>query len=119
MFANSNRCRGTFTGGTDQLLCTAGTHITGSENAFRARLEIHARQNKLLIIEFNDIAEWFAVWLQADKDKDPRNMQFPRLTRFVVLDNNGIQVILLTFELDDFGIEANLYLRRVQRLISS
>src|SRR6266566_5340488 len=116
MLADGNRCRSTFTGGTDQLLCTARTHITGRENALRARLEIHARQNKPLIVKFNDIAEWFAVWLQADKDKDPRNMQFPRLTRFVVLDNNGIQVVLLPFELDDSGIKAHLDLRRVQRL---
>ncbi len=97
MFANSNRCRSTFTGGTDQLLCTACTHIPGRENALRARLEIHTRQNKPLIVEFNDIAEWFAVWLQANKDKDPRYVQFLRLTRFVVLDNNGIQVVLLPF----------------------
>src|SRR5215469_544993 len=119
MFANSNRCSRTFTCSAHQLFRTARAHITGRENAFCARLKIHARHNKALSINFGDIAEWFAVWLQTDKDKNTRYMQFLYLARFVVLDNNCIQVVLLSFELDNIRIEAYLHLRRVQRLVSS
>src|SRR5438128_9215740 len=94
MFTNSNCRRCPFTGGADQLLRAARTHITSREDAFGARLEIDARHDKALSIQSGDILEFLAVRRQTNKDEDARYMQLSRLTRFVVLQDDRIQVII-------------------------
>src|SRR5579884_4504196 len=117
VFANGDGGCRAFTGGADELFGAARAHVTGGEEAGHAGLEIDARHNETLVIDFDKVAERLAVGREADEDEDAGNAQLAHLPALAVPDENSIQVIVRAFELHYLGVETDIDLRRLESFV--
>src|SRR5579884_3398438 len=117
VFANGDGGCRAFTGGADELFGATRAHITGGEEAGHTGLEIDARHDEALAIDFDKVAERLAVGRETDEDEDAGNAQFAHLSALTVPDNGSIQVIVRTLEFHHLGIETHIDLRRFKGFV--